>query len=592
MKKTVLFFILLLISGLSLPASAAITALLDKNQVGIGESVQLTLQHDGQTDSQPDLTPLKQDFNVLGRSTGSTIQFINGKMSSQVQVSLAIAPKHSGKLIVPALQWDGQFSPVLALTVSSNSATGQTANQSNGNATHEFVTTALDQKQPYVQAAVTLTVRLYTDEPLIEASLDIQPNNDVQIQQLGKDRQTSETRNGRNYQVIERKYLLFPQRSGRITLDGPVLNAQVKDTRNTDSISQDPFFNNFLGHNPLAGMFNATRPLRLQGEQIVLNVLPRPAGNTGKNWLPAQNVTLEETWQPDNGLVHAGEPITRHLHLVAKGLTANQLPDMSSLMNLPANLRAYPDQPSLNTEVQGEGVIGTRDQDIALIANQPGKFVIPATHLFWWDTNKNIQREIVLPIHTLDVLPSTTAVSTSSTPSSSQVAPASRPPVKNDSLTPAKQKYTENAYWPWISLGLIVLWIATIFAWWRTSRSRHPKMPTGLIQNAAIPASKSSADNAHKAFQQACLKNDPQSARRHLQDWAKNTWPNDPPIGLKAISERLGISNLKPLLNQLDRACYAGEKWEGKALKEALKSIPVTTKKGIKSTPELSELYP
>lgn len=592
MKKTYLIVILLLTSGLSLPASAAITAMLDKNQVGIGESVQLTLQHDGQTSSQPDLGPLNQDFNILGRSTGSTIQFINGKMSSQVQLSLAIAPKHSGKLIVPALQWDGQFSPVLALSVSSNGAAGQTANPSHGNASHAFVTTTLDQKQPYVQAAVTLTVRLYTDEPLIEASLDFQPNNEVQIQQLGKDRQASETRNGRNYQVIERKYLLFPQRSGRITLDGPVLNAQVQDTRNPDPISQDPFFKNFLGHNPLAGMLNATRPLRLQGEQIVLNVLPRPAGNTGQMWLPAQNMTLEETWQPGTGLIHAGEPITRHLHLTAKGLTANQLPDMSSLMNLPAGLRAYPDQPKLNTEVQGDGVIGTRDQDIALIDNQAGKYVIPATHLFWWDTNKNIQREIVLPMHTLDVLPGTAAVSASTMPASNQIAPVSNPPPKHDSPTSTKQTSTANSYWPWISLGLIVLWIATIFAWWRSSRSKHPKLPTGLKQNAAIPTSKSSSDDPRKAFHQACLKNDPHSARRHLQDWVKDTWPNDPPVGLKAISERLGIPNLKPLLNQLDRACYAGEEWEGRALMEALKSLPVNTKKAMQSATELSELYP
>ena len=202
------------------------------------------------------------------------------------------------------------------------------------------------------------------------------------VQQLGQDRQTNETRNGKNYQVIERKYLLFPQRSGKVQLDGAVLNAQVQDT----SGNNDPFgnFGNIFGRNPFAGMLNATRPIRIQGDAITLNVRPRPAGSNGNNWLPAQDMTLEESWQPDSGPIHAGDPVTRHLHLSARGLTAAQLPDLSQLMQLPDGLRAYPDQPRLNNDTRGNSVVGTRDQDIAIIANTPGRYEVPALHLVWW----------------------------------------------------------------------------------------------------------------------------------------------------------------------------------------------------------------
>ncbi|MHB1590168.1 MAG: BatD family protein [Sulfuricella sp.] len=587
MKKPFLIVISLLVFGLSLPASATINAWLDRNQVGPGESVQLTLQHDGQTDTQPDLSPLKQDFDVLGRGTSSSIQFINGKMSAQIQLSLVLAPKHSGKLLVPALQWDGQYSPALALTVDSNSATGQAGSVAPGNASHEFIVTSLDQKQPYVQAAVTLTVRLYVDESLSQASLELQPNNDVLIQQLGKDRQTSETRNGRDYQVVERKYLLFPQRSGRISLDGPVLNAQVQDTRNADS-----FFGNVFGGNPFAGMLNATRPLRIQGDRIVLNVRPRPTSGTGHDWLPAQNMTLEETWQPDNGPIHAGDPITRHLHLSARGLTASQLPDLSLLMPLPAGLRAYPDQPRLNTSVQGDGVIGTRDQDIALIASRSGRYVIPAMRLFWWDTTKNIQREVDLAAHTLDVLPSTAAFSAGVTPPS-QNPPVSTQPASAPSFpSPNTADATTNFRWLWISLGLAVLWLGTLFAWWRNGR-RNPKHPSsGSGEQASAPLATPRSADARKAFRQACRENTPQAARRHLLDWARAAWPNDPPIGLKAMAVRLDDPSLKPLLDQLDRACYAGGEWQGESLLEALKSLSDRTKPVVRSAPKLAGLYP
>ena len=324
MKNThAAFSLLVALWSLSLTASAAVSARLDPTQVGPGEAVQLILQHDGQTDSQPDLGPLKQDFDVLGRSTGSSIQIINGKMSAQTEINLTLMPKHGGKLQVPALQWDGQTTPALALTVSGNSAGAQPGNVPAGGSAHVFLTTTLDQKQPYVQAAATLTVRLYTDEPLYQASLELQPSNDVLVQQLGQDSQTSATRDGRTYHVIERKYLLFPQRSGPIRLDGPVLNAEVPDARGgNDPFGANAFFGNVFGRNPFGGMMNATRPLRVRADPLVLNVRPRPASGTGHDWLPAQKVTLAETWQPDNGPLHVGDPITRHLHLSALGLTA------------------------------------------------------------------------------------------------------------------------------------------------------------------------------------------------------------------------------------------------------------------------------
>ena len=154
MKMTFRILIAFVFFGLSLPTAAAVTAQLDHDQIGPGETVQLTLQHDGQTDSQPDLGPLKQDFQIIGRSSGSNIQIINGKMNAQVQISLMLMPKHSGKLHIPALQWDGESTPFLPLEVSNNGAAAQSGNGSRGNAptgnaSHVFITATPEQKQPY-----------------------------------------------------------------------------------------------------------------------------------------------------------------------------------------------------------------------------------------------------------------------------------------------------------------------------------------------------------------------------------------------------------------------------------------------------------
>jgi hypothetical protein len=595
LKKTRLTFISLLLFGLSLPAAAAVNAWLDRNLVAPGESVQLTLLHDGRTDSQPDLSPLNQDFDILRRSSGSSIQIINGRMSATAQVTLTLAPKHGGKLQIPALQWDGQYSPSLLLVVSGNGASASSGSAAAGKSSHLFITTTLDEKQPYVQAAVTLTVRIYADEPLYQASLDLEPGNDVLVQQLGTDSQTTVTRNGQPYQMIERKYLLFPQRSGEIKLDGPVLDAQEPGTSSANPFASDPFFGNMFGsRNPFAGMMNSTRPVRMRGNQIVMNVRPRPAGWTGHDWLPAQKVALEESWQPADGPIHPGDPITRHVRLSAYGLTAPQLPDLSALMSLPQGLRAYPDQPKLNTANQRDGVVGTRDQDIALIASQAGHYVIPALHLSWWDTSKNTQREVDLPAHTLEVLPGSAAVGAGTAPppdqnaSASSVASAGQPRASAPNAVIAAQ----HNYWPWIGIALAMLWLSTVFAWWFTSRRNPVSQTAGPGQPAAAAATTAGTAEARDAFRQACRDNNPQSARRHLLDWARAVWPSDPPIGLKALAEHLDDADLKPLLSQLDRACYAGGEWRGEQLLEKLKTLSHRNTQNAKSATGLAGLYP
>lgn len=76
----------LLVGTLSLPALGAARAWLDSDEVGPGDSVQLTLEEDSQTNSQPDLTPLRRDFDVLGTSTSRKFQIVNGHTSSATQL--------------------------------------------------------------------------------------------------------------------------------------------------------------------------------------------------------------------------------------------------------------------------------------------------------------------------------------------------------------------------------------------------------------------------------------------------------------------------------------------------------------------------
>jgi len=238
-----------------------------------------------------------------------------------------------------------------------------------------FLKTSIEPRQSYVQAEVDLTVRLYSAVPLYHADLEIPANSDVLLQQVGADRNETIVENGERYQVIERHYELFPQRSGSLTLSGPVLNAQIAVQNQMDPFGNS--FKDFFGNLPFGGTFTTAKPIRPHGDDIALNVLPRPAAAGNEYWLPSRDVTLQGEWRPAHGQIKAGDPVTLDLHLKAQGLTAAQLPDLNSLLKLPDGVKAYPDQAKLTNDSQDGYLVGQRDQSIALIADRAGEFTIP-----------------------------------------------------------------------------------------------------------------------------------------------------------------------------------------------------------------------
>ena len=202
-------------------AQCAVRASVDTNSVGANATIELTLEHDGQTFAEPDLSPLKQDFDVLSSSRSSNVQIVNGTMTSSARVQLSLSPKHSGQVRIPALTWGNEQSDPLVVNVTGAAAGGpQTANATSG-FSKVFLKTSIDPRSVYVQAGVDLTVRLYSAVPLYHADLELPADSDVLVQQVGADRDETIVENGERYQVVERHYELFPQPSGSLKFPGP-----------------------------------------------------------------------------------------------------------------------------------------------------------------------------------------------------------------------------------------------------------------------------------------------------------------------------------------------------------------------------------
>jgi hypothetical protein len=101
----------LVLAALLVPAAAfaqSVEATVDRDRIGAGETVTLSIVLEGNFDDTTG--PEMPDFEVVGRSTGSSVSIVNGKVSRQQQVVLRLAPRRAGALTIGpiAMRVDGR----------------------------------------------------------------------------------------------------------------------------------------------------------------------------------------------------------------------------------------------------------------------------------------------------------------------------------------------------------------------------------------------------------------------------------------------------------------------------------------------------
>ncbi len=436
-----------------------------------------------------------------------------------------------------------------------------------------FIETEVSPTDPYVQAATRVTVRVYSARVLYHADLDLPGTADVLVRQVGTDVRGSARRNGRSYQIFSREYLAFPQHSGKLGLPGAELSAQVLSSAGRPGLFYGP---GGPSTSPYGyGAMVAVEPLQLRGDPIALAVRARPAGAVSSYWMPARQVVLTSHWRPAQP-AHVGDAFTLDLTVQADGLTAEQLPDLSTLLAVPPGIKAYPDEPKLETSTEGDTLIGSREQSIALIADQPGHFVLPALHVRWWDTAHDLSQQVAVPERTIVVLPS-------------EAAPAgeARETTRASGAASSEGSFSRGDLWLWVSLALGLAWIATLGGWYASAQRRRPRPSPP----AAVTAPSAGASHARAAFLEACRENDPRAARRYLLAWVEAERPASPPGGLNGLARQLGDPDVERLLRELDRACYAGGAWRGEALARALSALPASVRRSGDRKSQLAPLY-
>lgn len=476
--RTPVFMLMALLLGCvwASAAMAEIEVSINRNPVQVNESFQLVFTLDQSPDHDPDFSSLQQHFQILGNNRSSSISIINGEYRRNVKYSLQLMPKQVGDFMIPAIRFDNERSKPFQVTVKPSSLASAPQDQL-------MLEVLADKSEAYVQSQVILTLRLLSATSISAYQFGdiVIEDIDTVVESLGDARKYQTRIADESYLVLEQKFALFPQQTGRLEV-APVM----AEVRLPSRSNFDPF--------RTGGEIR-----RLRSQAVAIDIEPIPPDFKAPYWLPATRLELRENWQGDLNRLVAGEPITRSLTLVADGLTAAQLPEL--ILPPIDGIKQYPDQPGLDNSRSSDGIRGKREQKVALIPGAEGSYRVPEINLAWWNLEKGQLEIATIPERELIV-------------SAAEVAAVSEPEPEIESEPVAAPPVVEsNPFWLWLSLLLACGWGLSALYWWFRSRRSVPLAPAALEHP--------SLRQARAELRQACNAADAAAARQALLTWGQ-----------------------------------------------------------------------
>jgi hypothetical protein len=403
------------------PLSADVRLQLDRNRITLGETVTLTFITDDPRQSlEADFSALERDFEILDRRSETQLSIVNGRQTAVVRSLLTVEPRRAGVLSIPAFDFGSASTRPVDLQVDEapKLAPGELPP-----VCIEIEVTPTEGPH-YVHAQLGLIVRVFYQQNLTEAAIS-QPEPSPASVRLLQETPYQAERGGERYRVLERRYAVFPERSGELSLPAMQLSGRLVERR--DSSIWQPTVRG--------------RRVTVESEPLQLQIEPRPAGYTGSDWQPARSLSVSQQISSSDAL-RVGEPVTRTVIIDAVGLEENMIaePAWPELVGA----RIYPDQPQGITRDDGEWVLGHKEFRYAVVPEQEGELVLPELEVHWWDRINDRPQTTVLPAQTLRVLPS------SLVPPAPQSTPAAAPGTR----LCAHRRCTANRLRPATGAGL------------------------------------------------------------------------------------------------------------------------------------------
>lgn len=382
---------------------------------------------------------------------------------------------------------------------------------------------------------------------------------------------------GRQYQVLERHYLLVPERSGALRLPGASFNGEAA----SDFID---------------GLFGDGREsVSAQAPARTLQVRPIPASAT-QPWLPARSVTMRVPSPPQQA--RAGEAFDVVVELRADGATAAQLPELT-LTGDGAQVFPEPAQPAENFASGRPQVVLTRR--FSIVPQHAGTLRLQIAPVDWWDVAADASRRAQVPEMTVRVAPGLGRYAAPAPPSTQ--ADSTKTPEADE---PSRWWFGHRAMWP--AFAALALLMATALVWMlrRCAHGEGDDEATSPIPGGTRTARSATTSSSaiHKPDQGRIAA----EAARHAKDFRRAIETGDlaavartlPQLASPAVATlaearaRLADPAQAEATSQLERALWGDGDAEAvrRQLKRAFIRGPSWRAPGKPTKPLLPPLYP
>jgi hypothetical protein len=503
----------------ALAAQSSITASLEPEEIGLGDSAQLAVTVNGSESAEPNV-PEVDGLEIAPIGQQSSVQIINGAVSSSVSRLYRVTPNRTGNFTIPAITAAGvgatrpiafrvdhgtvgqtQRAPSAFRSQGPAPGPGQNDDESvTANNKSAFLRVVLPKQELTVGELVPVEVKAYFRADVSAAlnGLPMLSSDAFALNQLSdRPDQTRESIDGVPYSVVTWTTSLSAVKAGEypLNLELPVMvRVQARSNRSRrgrqnplkdffgdnspfggsmfdDSFFNDPFFDDFFG-----GLVEKPLTLHTDGEVVKIKPLPvqgRPAGFSGavgKFDVSSEAATANLT---------TGDPMTLKIKVAGEGNFSRV-----SMDGLPASADWKSYRPSSKFEpVDSTATAGEKTFEQSIVPMKAGSQEIPPVSFSYFDPelNKYVTKSTSpIPVKIAQGAASVPETARpASTPSDSPAASADGlaadkvvPPNGNSSLQPLVVR-------PWFIAGnaamLITLATGAVVRVLRGRRTNNPE---------------------------------------------------------------------------------------------------------------------
>ena len=414
MKKASLLFILLLqLFSTKVYADTTPTIVASAVPDAVVKGDQLRLMYTINTQNIKTFRPpVIQYFDVLmgpSRSQQSQTSYVNGKrtFSSSITYTYILMATKEGDFTIPPATIIANGTSITSNPVkikvlppdadaqdssSSSSTNGKKNSSISGKSL--FVVAALSKTNVYAQEAIELTYKVYTTLDLRGCALLKAPDfNGFRTEEIKLPRTksfTMERYNGINYKsVLMYKYLLFPQRSGKLQLPTAEFEATIAQ-RVESSDPFDAFFNGMGSYAEVKKRIRTT-PKSIQVKALPTNQPASFLGGVGR-------FTLTSTISKQK--IKANEAITLTLTLAGSG---NMKLIKTPVIDFPSDFELYDPKVTNQLTTSSTGMTGKKTFEYLVIPRHAGKYTIPSLAFTYFDYAQKKYKTLQTEAYTIEV---------------------------------------------------------------------------------------------------------------------------------------------------------------------------------------------